>query len=172
MSRPNLVFFEFFFIFESLRDFVCVCFAVLFAMFWIFIRFNLPGGKRKSACTSGAFDFIWGCIKVFACCGRGGPLRLTAFGTLGCGALFLLRGTQPACKNRPLPLLRFGCFVRRTRLSCAVPHAWEAIRNGLKYKSLPLRLPRVRGSWRGHRPRLRGLARRQRVPGGAVSEAD
>ena len=29
-------------------------------------------------------------------------------------------------KSRPLPLLRFGCFCRRQRLSCAVPHAWEA----------------------------------------------
>ena len=29
-------------------------------------------------------------------------------------------------KDRPLPLLRFGCFCRRQRLSCAVPHAWEA----------------------------------------------
>ena len=33
--------------------------------------------------------------------------------------------------------------------SAPPPHAWEAIRNGLKYKSLPLRLSRVRGSWRG-----------------------
>ena len=29
-------------------------------------------------------------------------------------------------KGRPLPLLRFGCFIRRMRLSCAVPHAGEA----------------------------------------------
>ena len=29
-------------------------------------------------------------------------------------------------KDRPLPLLRFGCFCHRQRLSCAVPHAWEA----------------------------------------------
>ena|SRR5699024_1292242 len=29
-------------------------------------------------------------------------------------------------KGRPLPLLRFGCFIRRMCLSCAVPHAWEA----------------------------------------------
>ncbi len=49
--------------------------------------------------------------------------------------------------------------------SAPPPHAWEAIRNGLKYKSLLLRLPRVRGSWRGHRPRLRGLPRLHRVPG-------
>ena len=40
-------------------------------------------------------------------CRQAGPLRLTSFGTLGCGALFLLR---------------------RTRLSCAVPHAWELAR--------------------------------------------
>ena len=33
-------------------------------------------------------------------------------------------------KGRPLPLLRFGCFIRRMCLSCAVPHAWEAPLSG------------------------------------------
>src|SRR5699024_2978109 len=37
----------------------------------------------------------------------------------GCGALFLLRGLKPLAKSRPLPLLRFGCFCRRQRLSYA-----------------------------------------------------
>ena len=31
------------------------------------------------------------------------------------------RGLKPLAKSRPLPLLRLGCFVRRTRLGCAVP---------------------------------------------------
>ncbi|HJB59813.1 MAG TPA: hypothetical protein H9771_09215, partial [Candidatus Faecalibacterium faecipullorum] len=65
VSRPNFVFFGFFFIFESLADFVCVCLAVLFALFWIFMYFYVSGGNRKSACTAGAFGFVWGCIKVF-----------------------------------------------------------------------------------------------------------
>ena len=40
--------------------------------------------------------------------------------------------------------------------SAPPPHAWEAIRNGLKYKSLPLRLPRMRGSWRGRQAASEG----------------
>ena len=45
---------------------------------------------------------------------------------------FCRAGQRSLAKVRPLPLLRFGCFVRRTRLSFAVPHAWEAIRNGFE----------------------------------------
>ena len=44
----------------------------------------------------------------------------------GCGALFLLRGSPPACKKQTAALLRFGCLVRWTRLSFGSPHAWEA----------------------------------------------
>ena len=40
--------------------------------------------------------------------------------------------------------------------SAPPPHAWEAIRNGLKYKSLPIRLPRVGGSWRGRQAASEG----------------
>ena len=32
---------------------------------------------------------------------------------------FCCAGRCPLAKNRPLPLLRFGCFCRRQRLSCA-----------------------------------------------------
>ena len=35
---------------------------------------------------------------------------------------FCCAGKNPLAKSRPLPLLRFGCFVRRTRLSFAVPN--------------------------------------------------
>ena len=35
--------------------------------------------------------------------------------------VFAARGRNPLAKSRPLPLLRFGCFVRWTRLSFAVP---------------------------------------------------
>ena len=45
---------------------------------------------------------------------------------------FCRAGQRPLAKVRPLPLLRFGCFVRRTRLSFAVPYTWEAIRNGFE----------------------------------------
>ena len=37
----------------------------------------------------------------------------------GCGALDLRRASPRPCKSRPLPPLRLGCFVRRTRLGCA-----------------------------------------------------
>ena len=40
----------------------------------------------------------------------------------GCGALFLLRGLKPLAKSRPRPPLCLGCFVRWTRLGCAVHH--------------------------------------------------
>ena len=40
-------------------------------------------------------------------------------------------------KDRPLPLLRFGCFCRRQRLSCAVPHAWEAPLSGASRQLSP-----------------------------------
>ena len=70
-------------------------------------------------------------------------------------------------RRLPAPTLLFCMLLpgrppqTRPLAAPAPPHAWEAIRNGLKYKSLPLRLPRVRGSWRGQRPRLRGPPRRQ-----------
>ena len=43
----------------------------------------------------------------------------------GCGSLFLRRGTEPACKNRPLPLLRLACFCRRQQLGCAATRPLE-----------------------------------------------
>ena len=49
-------------------------------------------------------------------------LRSTSLVAVPC---FCCAGRSPLAKSRPLPLLRFGCFVRRTRLSCAVPHAGE-----------------------------------------------
>ena len=47
-------------------------------------------------------------------------LRAPALVAVPC---FCCAGRSPLAKSRPLPLLRFGCFVRRTRLSYAVPHA-------------------------------------------------
>ena len=58
---------------------------------------------------------------------QGGPIsaRIRATEILpplfGCRCPNLHRGSQPACKFGRLPLLHFGCFVRWTRLSCAVP---------------------------------------------------
>ena len=54
---------------------------------------------------------------------HGASLALRAAVAVPC---FCCAGHRPLAKSRPLPLLRFGCLVRWTRLSFAVPHAWEA----------------------------------------------
>ena len=52
-------------------------------------------------------------------------LGLTASTSLVAVPCFCCAGRGPLAKSRPLPLLRFGCFCRRQRLSCAVPRAGE-----------------------------------------------
>ena len=94
-------------------------------------------------------DILWGCSKpsglrcpIFAARGKARlqkadriPLALSRF---------LLRTAEGACKNRSaapntapcfvrrtrslcLPLLRFGCFCRRQRLSCAALHPFIGV---------------------------------------------
>ena len=49
-------------------------------------------------------------------------------GGAGCGAPDLLRPSPRACKSRPRPLLRLGCFARRARLGCAAVQASNCVR--------------------------------------------
>ena len=66
---------------------------------------------------------------------------------------------KAACKNRPLPLLRLGCFVRRTRLGCAVPFrqnlpqnralAARRLAHSLRQISLAVSHPSAHVGWMG-----------------------
>ena len=105
MSRPDLQFFGFCFLFFTsylLRPFRAYGAGRNFergsGKFCIFIRFFSPSVFALSAACGGMVA-----VPCF-CFGRRCALA----------------------KDRPLPLLRFGCFCRRQRLSCAVPHVWEA----------------------------------------------
>ena len=65
-----------------------------------------------------------GCRKAEGCRCCGKRLFIPALsGPAGTVAVpcFCCAGRRPLAKSRPLPLLRFGCLVRWTRLSFAVP---------------------------------------------------
>ena len=126
MSRPNLEFFGFFFIFESLRDFVCVCLAVLFVMFWIFIRYCWGCVCIKVFCSSAPLSVSRCAPDSSPCarCRRAGPLRLTAFGTL---PLYAVQpGTSPSVSFADSSPARVRAYKEWIRMGPASsPSSWD-----------------------------------------------
>ena len=105
----------------------CLTFGGHFTLEWGFFYFSFllaEEGQAESAC--GLETFLWLPPLTAEPMPEGPPIcRKDLYSHPGCGSLFLRRGTEPACKNRPLPLLRLACFCRRQQLGCAATRPLE-----------------------------------------------